>query len=188
MRELAIANAMWNFALAALRAFVVLFFVVGLERSSTFVATVIFPLVAVGIAVAAPVSGWLADRYGHVRLLTGALLLYGGGMAIPGLTQQSWAIAVIPAVAAGAATVMTLPFSVLMRLLPTEHHGMASGLFGFSRGVGAVLGPVVVGAAILLLEPVFPATDGYAAMWLVCSATLLGSLPFLRRLRGDSRL
>lgn len=49
----------------ALRAFVVLFFVVGLDRDTTFVATVIFPLVAVGILVAAPAAGWLADRVGQ---------------------------------------------------------------------------------------------------------------------------
>jgi MFS family permease len=64
----------------------------------------------------------------------------------------------IPLVAAGAATVMTLPMSVLMRLLPEERHGVASGLFGPSRGVGGTLGPLLV------------------------------SLVFLRRLRNDDRL
>jgi MFS family permease len=188
IRSLVIANSLWNFALAALRAFVVLFFTVGLGRPSSFVATVIFPLVAVGIAVAAPLSGWLADRFGHVRLLTAALLVYGVAMAVPGFLQETWVAGLIPVVAAGAATVMTLPMSVLMRLLPEERHGVASGLFGLSRGVGGTLGPLVAGAAIMLLRPVLTDTHGYGAMWLVCSAALLVSLVFLRRLRNDERL
>nr|WP_281381015.1 MFS transporter [Nocardioides panaciterrulae] len=188
IRALCLANGLWNFALAALRAFVVLFFTAGLGRSSTFVSTVIFPLVAVGIAVAAPLSGWAADRFGHVRLLGASLLVYGVLMVVPGLTQQTWVVALIPLVAAGAATVMTLPLSVLMRLLPEDRHGAASGLFGLSRGIGATLGPVVAGAAIVLLGPVLPSTHGYAAMWFVCSAALVASLPLLWRLRHDDRL
>jgi Na+/melibiose symporter-like transporter len=188
IRRLCVANALWNFALATLRAFVVLFFVVGLGRSSTFVATVIFPLVAVGLAVAAPTAGWVADRFGHVRLLTAALVLYGAGMALPAFTQHAAVIAIIPVVAAGAATVMTLPLSVLMRLLPEQHHGSASGLFGLSRGVGATLGPVLTGFAIPLVAPVFDSTQGYGVMWLMCSAALLASIPLMWSLRGDQRL
>ncbi len=188
IRRLCTAEALWNFALSALRAFVVLFFVVGLGRSSTFVATVIFPLVAVGIAVAAPASGWAADRWGHHRLLVVATTVYAVGVVLPGLWQETWVIVAIPVVALGAATVMTLPFSVLMRLLPEESHGVASGLFGLCRGVGATLGPVVTGAVVLLARPVLADTEGYAAMWFCISAALLASLPFLWALRGDERL
>jgi len=83
---------------------------------------------------------------------------------------------------------MTLPLSMLMRLLPEERHGAASGLFGISRGVGGTLGPLVAGAAILLLGPVLKSTHGYAAMWFVCSAALLASIFFVRRLASDDRL
>ena len=188
IRILCIANGMWNFALASLRAFVVLFFTIGMDRSTTFVSTVIFPMVAVGIAVAAPTAGWVADRWGHVRLLTVALSVYGVGMAIPAFLHDPWVIGLIPVVAAGAAAVMTLPFSVLMRLLPEENHGSASGLFGFSRGIGAALGPLVTGLAILLLRPVLDGTKGYGAMWLVCSVTLLASIPLLWSLRHNDNL
>ncbi len=188
IRRLCTAQALWNFALSALRAFVVLFFVVGMDRSSTFVSTVVFPLVAVGIAIAAPTAGWAADRWGHHRLLMAATSVYAVGMALPGFWRDSWVLGAIPLVALGAATVMTLPFSVLMRLLPEENHGAASGLFGLFRGVGATLGPVVTGAVVLLARPVLDETEGYAAMWFCTSAALLLSLPFLWRLRGDDRL
>lgn len=188
IRNLCVANTLWNFALSSLRAFVVLFFTIGLDRSTTFVSGVIFPAVAVGLAVAAPASGWLADKVGHVPVLMVALVGYAVGMAIPGVAQQPWLIAVIPVVAAGAATVMTLPFSVLMRLLPESDHGTASGLFGLSRGFGGTLGPIVTGGAILVFADVFADTHGYAVLWLVCSAALLVSIPFLWTLRGDERL
>ncbi|HET7386738.1 MAG TPA: MFS transporter [Nocardioidaceae bacterium] len=186
--RLVIANSLWNFALAALRAFVVLFFTAGLGKPSSFVSAIIFPLVAVGIAIAAPLSGWLADKFGHIRLMTAALALYGGTMWIPGVIQYSWVAVLIPIVSAGAATVMTLPLSVLMRLLPEDKHGAASGLFGLSRGVGGTLGPIVAGAAILAMRSVLPGTHGYGAMWFVGSAALLVSIPVLRGLRGDERL
>jgi MFS family permease len=188
IRNLCVAEGLWNFALSALRAFVVLFFVVGLDRSTSFVSTVIFPLVAVGIAVSAPLSGWVADRWRHLPLLVIALVVYAAGMAVPGFDQASWVIGLIPVVAMGAATVMTLPFSVLMRLLPGSNHGAASGLFGLSRGVGATLGPIVTGAAILVLSPVLSSTEGYAAMWLCSSAALFLSLPLILTLRRDERI
>ncbi len=188
IRRLCVAVGLWNFALSSLRAFVVLFFLIGMGRSSTFVSTVIFPLVAVGIAIAAPTAGWVADRWGHFRLLVTALVVYAAGMAIPGFWQGTWAIGAIPLVAIGAATVMTLPFSVLMRLIPEENHGAASGLFGLCRGIGATVGPVLTGVAILVLHDAMDSTKGYAAMWLSCSAALFLSLPFLWALRRDERL
>lgn len=177
------ANALWNFALAALRAFVVLFFVVGLSRSAAFVSGLIFPLAAVGF-VAAPLSGKLADRYGHRPVLTVALVVYGTGLLLPAFVHAAWLLALIPVVAAGAATVMTLPYAVLMRLLGDDEqaHGAASGLFGLSRGVGSLLGPLVVGAAIeLTAGNLFTATRGYGVLWVLIGAAVLASLPVLRR-------
>jgi hypothetical protein len=40
----------------------------------------------------------------------------------------------------------------------------------------------------VLLRPVLDGTDGYAAMWLVTSLLLLGSLPLMLRLRRDPRM
>src|SRR5699024_7210295 len=154
IRNLFIANALWNCALSALRTFVVLFFIIGMGKSASYVSTVIFPLVAVGIVIAAPLSGWLADRIGHVWLLTVALCVYGFLIAFPGFTQETWVVSLIPVVALGAATVMTLPMSMLMRLVPPHLHGSASGLFGLSRGIGGVIGPLTTGVAILVLRPV----------------------------------
>ena len=41
---------------------------------------------------------------------------------------------------------------------------------------------------ILVLAPVLDDTQGYAAMWWVCSAALLLTIPLLWRVRHDDRL
>ncbi|HET6924508.1 MAG TPA: MFS transporter [Candidatus Saccharimonadales bacterium] len=182
IRNLAIANALWNAALRSILAFVVLFFTIGLGRSHGFVSGFVFPVAAIGIGIMAPLSGKLADRYGHVRVLAIASLVYGIGDLLPGITQESWVFACVPLVAAAAATVMTLPYAALMRLLNGETHGEVSGLFGFSRGVGSFAGPLLAGLAVELGRGFFASTQGYAAFWLATGAYVLISLFFLWRL------
>ena len=88
-------------------------------------------------------------------------------------------IALIPVPAAAAGAVMTLNYSALMRVLPAEHHGAASGLFLLSRGAGCLVGPLVVGLAVTLTAPLFPATQGYDAMWFVIGSAVLAAVPLL---------
>jgi hypothetical protein len=55
-----------------------------------------------------------------------------------------------------------------------------------SRGVGVMFGPLLAGLAISLLHGPLSSTEGYAAMWAVCGAAALGSVPLLLRVRrGD---
>lgn len=187
IRNLAIANALWNAALRSILTFVVLFFTVGLGRSHAFVSGVVFPIAAVGMLVMAPLSGKLADKYGHLKIIGGACLIYGLGDLLPGVTQQRWVFFVIPLVSGAAATVMTLPFALLMRLLTGEGHGVASGIFGFSRGAGSFLGPLLTGIAIELAGG-HMAAKGYAAFWLATGSYVLASIFFLYRIRSAQKV
>lgn len=181
------ATLVWNFALQALKTFVVLYFTVGLGRSPAFVSGLIFPLVALGLLISVPLAGKLADRLGHVRVLTVATLVYGLGVTLPGFIQAPWVLGLIPVVAAAAGAVMTLPFSVLMRLLPADRHGAASGVFLVGRAAGCLAGPLAAGVAIENLDAVFPATHGYAALWFVVGGGVLLALPLLGLLRVPDR-
>lgn len=183
MRNLVIANTFWNATLQSIQAFVVLFFTEGLHRSEHFVSGVIFPIAAIGILIMAPLAGKLADRYGHIRVLLIACLIYGVGATLPAFTQSYWVIAVVPLVAAAAAAIMTLPYSAMMRLMGNDRHGALSGLFGISRGLGTFLGPVIAGAAVVLGRSVFSATNGWGGFWLVAGLFILISLFFLLRIR-----
>jgi MFS family permease len=177
------ATLLWNVGLQGLKAFVVLFFTVGLGRSASFVSAVVFPLVAVGLVAAVPLAGRVADRVGDRPVLAVASAVYGVGLLGAGLSHAPWMIALIPLPAAAAGTVMTLNYSALMRVLPAEHHGAASGLFLLSRGVGCLLGPLAVGIAVTVAAPLFPASRGYDAMWFVIGPAVLAAVPLLLRPR-----
>jgi hypothetical protein len=65
-----------------------------------------------------------------------------------------------------------------MPLMPESDHGVLSGYYSFSRGLGTWLGPLLAGLSISALDGVFGATQGYQAMWLPVSvAALLSILP-----------
>ncbi|GAA4788776.1 hypothetical protein GCM10023200_24200 [Actinomycetospora chlora] len=174
-----LATLLWNLALQGLKAFVVLFFTVGLGRSASFVSGVVFPLVALGLVAAIPLAGRAADRYGDRPVLAAASAVYGAGLLGAGLTHSWWMILLVPVPAAAAGTVMTVNYSALMRVLPDEHHGAASGLFLLSRGLGCLVGPLAVGVAVSLAAPAFPASQGYDAMWFVIGPAVLAAVPLL---------
>jgi MFS family permease len=91
----------------------------------------------------------------------------------------------IPLVAFGGGIIMTLPYALLMPMMPQGRHGALSGFYSLSRGLGTALGPLIAGVAIALLREPLGATKGYAAMWLVCSVAILASIPLVSRLRDE---
>ncbi|MBW3607197.1 MAG: MFS transporter [Actinobacteria bacterium] len=180
IRWFVVANALWELALAALRAFVVLFLTVGLGRPESF-ASLVLGIVVVAALIAAPLAGWLGDRFGQRRVLVGTLWVYGIGLLLPAVSASPYVLPLVFAGALAAVTVMTLPYALLMDLLPQGDHGSAAAVYGFSRGVGLLAGPLLAGLAIVTLEPVFASSDGYAAIFPVASLAVLASIPLLRR-------
>jgi MFS family permease len=184
LRTFFAANALWELALAALKTFVVLFISAGLGYSVP-AAALIIGATALVVLLASPLSGKLGDRFGTVRVMHVALWVYGVGLLVPFLTTTPWLlVAVLPVVAFGGGVIMTLPYAVLMPMMPESEHGALTGFYSLSRGVGTALGPLLAGVAIQVLKGPLASTQGYAAMWLVCALAILASLPFLRRLRG----
>jgi MFS family permease len=164
---------------------VILFFVAGLGRSSSF-ASAVLAVAAVAIIGGALVGGPLGDRVGELRVLRVGAWVYGLGLLVPLLTQSPFALAAVPVVAFAGGVVMTLAFAAVMRLMPKDRHGAAAGVFGLSRGAGTLLGPVLAGLAIQVFSGTLSSTHGYAAMWGVASAAVLLSLPLLARARGEA--
>jgi MFS family permease len=190
LRTVAIANALWEFSFSGLKSFIVLYIVRGLDRSAG-IASAVIAVVAIAYVVGAPLAGRLAERHGLVPVLRMAALIYGGGL-LTGVFAQSLAplLVALPLVALAGAIVMTLPQALAFTLAPPGSAGAAAGLLDFSRGVGVVLGPLVVGGAIELFHGSLPATDGYAAMWPVIAIPVLLTLPLLRTLerKGEPAL
>jgi MFS family permease len=185
LRAYLIANALWEMALSALKAFVILYMTIGLHYKLA-VASLLIGAVALVILAGAAAAGKLGDKFGRVRVVTYALWAYGFGyLVLVFTTSRPLIVAAVPFVALGGGAVMTLAYAILMPLMPDDEHGTLTGFYSLSRGVGIIAGPILAGVAISLAGPgLFPGTQGFQAMWIVCAAGAFGSLLFVRRLRG----
>ena len=185
LRAYLFANALWELSLAALKTFVVLYITIGLGKSLP-MAVAAIGAAAVFILAGAPTAGKLADRFGPARVMRIALLVYGTGLLVPLVVTTPVGIAaIIPVVALGGAVIMTLPYALLVPMMPEDEHGALTGFYSLSRGIGIALGPVLAGAAIEGLRGAFGSTQGFQAMWGVCSAAIFLSVPLLGRLRSE---
>lgn len=186
IRNWTIGNACWEAAIGSLRTFVVLYFTKGLHLT---LAETSGALALVGLAaiVAAPLAGKFADRFGARPVMHVAVWVFALGLIPTLLTTNTVYIAAIVPVAFAAVVLMTLPYAILMGLLPNRQaHGAGAGLFELSRGVGVIVGPALAGLAISTLDSVralsFGDTMGYSAIFGVSMLLLLLSIPFLRRI------
>jgi MFS family permease len=109
------------------------------------------------------------------------------GLALPALSSSPVVLAAaLPILAVMGGAALVLPYALLTRLMPEESHGAGAALFDVSNGAGTLLGPVIAGASIDLLGPLFASTKGYAAMWPPISAATLLSVAVLSRAPEES--
>jgi MFS family permease len=182
MLGFACANSLWELSFAGLKTFIVLYVVKGLGHSPS-MASVVIAVVAAAYVAGAPLASRLADRYGILPVMTWSAILFGLGLCygvVP--TTIGPELAVLPFVALAGSVLLTLPQALAFTLAPDGAQGAAAGLVDFSRGIGLVLGPLLVGAAVGVSTGVFSATHGYAAMWPVIGLAVLCSVPVLRML------
>lgn len=174
-----VANALWELALAALKTFVVLYVTktLGLSLAGSSLAV---GVAATFVLVGALVSGTIGDSLGRARVMRAALVVYGLGLMIPFVSTVPWVVALAaPLVAFGGGVTMSLPYALLMPMMPRGAHGAVTGLYSLSRGVGISLGPLLAGVAIQA------AGEDYRWTWLVCGAAILISIPVMAPLRDD---
>src|SRR3954469_3889510 len=165
MMTFAGANALWEFSFAGLKTFIVLYVVTGLGRSPA-MASAVIAVVAVAYIGGAPLAGRMADRWGLVRVMTWSAIVYGLGLCVGMIpTTLTPLLVMLPFVALAGAVLLTLPQALAFTLAPAGGQGAAAGLVDVSRGLGLVLGPLVVGVAVSGSSSVLTATHGYAAMW-----------------------
>jgi Na+/melibiose symporter-like transporter len=175
-----VANALWELALSALKTFVVLYVTktLGLSLAGSSLA---IGVAATFVLVGALVSGKIGDSVGRARVMRVALVVYGIGLLIPFASTVPWVVALAaPLVAFGGGVTMSLPYALLMPMMPRGAHGAVTGLYSLSRGVGTSLGPLLAGVAIQA------AGEDYRWTWLVCGAAILVSIPVMAPLR-DAR-
>lgn len=184
LRAYFVANALWEMALAGLKAFVVLYLTIGLHyRLPT--ASLMIGGVALVILLGAGATGKAGDKWGRIRVVKLALWGYGlGFLVLVFTTSRPLLAAALPFIALGGGAVMTMAYAILMPLMPEEEHGALTGFYSLSRGVGITLGPILAGILISLTSSgPFTATQGFQAMWIVCAGAALTSILFVRKLQ-----
>jgi MFS family permease len=186
LRTYLVVNGLWELAIAALKAFVVLYLTAGLGYGLASASAIVGGVGVIVLAGAAS-AGRLADRFGHLSIVRRCLWIFGLGLLVPGLVTFEPAVAAaVPFIALGGGAVMALAYAILMPLMPDEDRGALTGFYSVSRGIGITLGPMLAGVLISVLgSGVFETTHGYQATWLVCSAAILLSIPGVRRLERE---
>jgi MFS transporter, DHA2 family, multidrug resistance protein len=101
---------------------------------------------AVGEAITVPLTGWLASRFGSVRVFVGSMILFGVFSIVCGLAN-SLGLLVVARVFQGlcGGPLMPLSQTLLMRIFPKEKVAAAIGLWSMTTLVAPVIGPILGG-------------------------------------------
>jgi MFS family permease len=183
VRRFLIANTAWEATFAGMRTFVVLYITIGLAQP-LYVSSAVLAVVALGYLVAAVFSGSLGDRFGIGRVILVASVIYGVGMLGASLAQHwhSWYYPLLFPIAVAGGAVMTLAWGLLFKIMPSRGVGATAGLAVMTKGVGLLLGPLVVGAGIQIASTFLDTTKGYQAMWFLVALPVLAVIPLVRKL------
>jgi MFS family permease len=179
-----VASFLWESTLAGLRPFIMLYFIHTLGSTEQ-VGALLLGMVGVTYMVAGVASGYLADKYGRLRVMRIGLWVYLGGCLLGAFMNDiKWAFIFLPIFGLGGSIVLTLPYAILIRLMPKEHIGQFTGMFSMMRGFANIIAPVVAGGAIdvagQIFHPGFYEGRQYAVIWLMSGVMIAISLFFFR--------
>jgi MFS transporter, DHA2 family, multidrug resistance protein len=101
---------------------------------------------AVAEAITVPLTGWLASRFGAVRVFTTAIACFGLFSALCGFAN-SFAMLVVGRILQGVAGGPLIPLSqtLLLRIFPKEKAAAATALWAMTTLVAPILGPILGG-------------------------------------------
>ncbi|WP_175154064.1 DHA2 family efflux MFS transporter permease subunit, partial [Paraburkholderia ultramafica] len=118
----------------------------GALGSSTSQGTYVITSYAVAEAITVPLTGWLASRFGTVRVFITALVMFGLFSALCGMATSLGTLIlfrVFQGLAGGP--LMPLSQTLLLRIFPKEKAAAALGLWSMTTLIAPVMGPVLGG-------------------------------------------
>ena len=179
-----IAAFLWESTLAGLRPFIMLYFIKTLGSTEQ-TGALLLGLVGVTYMVAGVASGYLADKFGRTRVMRVGLWVYLGGCLLGAFMPDiKWAFIFLPIFGLGGSIVLTLPYAILIRLMPKEHIGQYTGMFSMMRGFANIIAPLLAGGAIDIASRIFQARPHagreYAVIWVVSAVMIVISLFLFR--------
>jgi DHA2 family multidrug resistance protein len=113
---------------------------------STSQGTWVITSYAVAEAICVPLTGWLAGRFGSVRIFVACLIGFTVFSLLCGLSN-SLEMLVFCRIGQGlfGGPLMPISQALLMRIFPPEKHAQAMGLWAMTTVVGPILGPILGG-------------------------------------------
>ena len=120
--------------------------IAGALGAATSQGTWVITSYAVGEAITVPLTGWLAARFGSVRVFVGSMILFGVFSIVCGLAP-TLGVLVVARVFQGlcGGPLMPLSQTLLMRIFPKEKAAAAIGLWSMTTLVAPVVGPILGG-------------------------------------------
>jgi EmrB/QacA subfamily drug resistance transporter len=197
----AFMNGFARFALT----FLFVFYFQGPQGQSPIMAGVELAPLAVGMLVASPVAGAIADRHGSRLLAAAGMLVSALGIAgmttLQAHTAYVWSALWLTLVGIGSGVFNSPNTSAMMGAVPAHRRGIASGARMMLTNTGAVLSIAFVMAAITAAVPkdvLFKIFSGLAsglssvqldpfianmhtALWVLAAVSLLGAIVSLLR-------
>lgn len=177
LRWFMVSHFFWEFTVAAIRAFVLLYLLRGLGAELGELLPLLIVIILVYL-LATVISGYVADAFDPRNYTTWVIATYAVALIATGfLTEPAYLEPLVPFGMFAGAAVMMLSYPILLRVTPAERRGEYTGYYQFNRGLALLLGTSATGMAIDTFGRYFPATDGYQVLWLVCGAAALLSIP-----------
>lgn len=126
-----------------------------------------FMVYALCLLATRPLFGRLADRFGAQRILIPGVLCFAASYAMLANVHNFAGFMVVAVVAsAGFGACVPLVQSLAMGSVPVGRRGAASNTTFTGMDVGSLLGPILAGAAIEVLEPATGSLlSAYSHMW-----------------------
>ncbi|KVP98411.1 multidrug resistance protein B [Burkholderia ubonensis] len=120
--------------------------IAGSLGAATSQGTWVITAYAVGEAITVPLTGWLASRFGSVRVFVTSLALFGAFSLVCGLAP-SIGFLVVARILQGlcGGPLMPLSQTLLMRIFPKEKSAAAIGMWSMTTLVAPVVGPILGG-------------------------------------------
>lgn len=120
--------------------------IAGSLAAATSQGTWVITSYAVGEAITVPLTGWLAMRFGAVRVFATSFVLFGVFSLVCGLSE-SLGVLVVARVFQGlcGGPLMPLSQTLLLRIFPKEKTAAAIGLWSMTTMVAPVVGPIMGG-------------------------------------------
>lgn len=133
---------------------------------------------AVAEAITVPLTGWLAGRFGAMRVFVICYLAFAVFSALCGLsTSLSMLVGCRVVLGLCGGPIMPLAQTLLMRLLPPEKHVLGTVIWAMTTLIGPIVGPVLGGT---LCDNV-----GWSSIFFIgVPVAALGGLVLLVMLRG----